>query len=163
MLAAALIIWPLVLGCLVPLLRGPPHRLDRMLDLVRRNGIFVATRMPPALLAAGFVGPLMPTELIAQWLGADSGWVGILIASVVGILVPSGPIVAFPFALVLAKAGVGMPQLITFLTAWSVLSLTNLMSWDVPIMGIRFTMARAIASLVLAPLSGFLAMLMLSL
>ena len=163
MLGAALIIWPLVIGCLVPLLKGPPPRLERMLDLARRNGVFVATRMPLALIAAGFVGPLLPTELIAQWLGGESGWTGILIASAVGILVPSGPIVSFPFALILAKAGVGTPQLIAFLTAWSVLSLSNILSWDIPIMGIRFTLARCIASLVLAPLSGFLAMLILSL
>jgi uncharacterized membrane protein YraQ (UPF0718 family) len=161
MLLAAALIWSAVLACAIPLLRGPPHRLRQGLELWKRSGLYMLTRMPPAMLAAGFAGALLPADMIAAWLGGDSGWLGIFIASAIGIVVPSGPILSFPIALALAKAGVGVPQLVAFLTSWSLLSITNTLAWDIPILGIRFTAARLAASVVLPPLSGFLAALMI--
>jgi uncharacterized membrane protein YraQ (UPF0718 family) len=161
MLIASLILWPVVLALAVPLLSGPRLRITRAADLARRNGMYMVTRLPFALLAAGFAAPLLPAELIAAWLGGESGWIGILIASALGILVPSGPIMSFPLALALAKAGVGVPQLVAFLSAWSLFSLTNTLAWDVPILGLRFTLVRVFGSLLLPPLSGFFAALMI--
>jgi uncharacterized membrane protein YraQ (UPF0718 family) len=160
MLIASLIIWPIVLVTAILLWAGPRARATRALELARRNAIFMLIRMPPALLAAGFAAPLMPADLIAEWVGGSSGWSGVVIASVLGGLVPSGPIVSFPLTLALSKAGVGTPQLIAFLTSWSVLTVMQTLSWDLPLLGARFVLLRVAVSLPLPVIAGGLAALM---
>lgn len=162
MLLAAAIIWPVVVICSIALWNGPRSRRRQALTLARGNAVFMALRMPFAMLGAGFSGTLLPADLVAEWLGGASGWTGILIASAVGGFVPSGPIVSFPFALALAKAGVGVPQLVAFLTAWSLLSVHTFLAWEVPVLGMRFPAVRYACSLILPPVSGFLAALLLS-
>ena len=46
-----------------------------------------------AFLVAGMVQVLLPRELIAKWVGAESGFRGILIGTVAGGLSPGGPYV----------------------------------------------------------------------
>lgn len=160
MILAASIIWPIVILCAIAIFNGPLARQRQAFALARANGMFMAIRMPLALMGAGFAGTLLPADLVAEWLGGASGWKGILIASAVGGFVPSGPIVSFPFALALAKAGVGTPQLVAFLTSWSLLSLHTLVSWEIPVLGVRFPAVRYACSLLLPPISGALAALL---
>jgi hypothetical protein len=82
---------------------------------------------------------------------------------VVGAFVPSGPIISFPLTLALAKAGVGVPQLVAFLAAWSVLSVHRLITWELPLLDARFNLVRFTASLALPPLSGLIATLLVGL
>ena len=44
-------------------------------------------------------------------------------------------------------AGAGIPQIITFLTAWNVFSSNRILVWELPIMGRRFIVARALMTL----------------
>lgn len=159
MLLAAAIIWPIVVLCSVALWTGPRSRRRQALMLARGNGVFMALRMPFAMLGAGFAGTLLPADLVSAWLGGASGWKGILIASAVGGFVPSGPIVSFPFALALFNSGVGVPQLVAFLTSWSLLSVHTFVAWELPVLGVRFPLVRYACSLVLPPIAGFLAAL----
>lgn len=163
MLLAAAIIWPLTIFCGVLLWLGPSSRARQALDLARRNGIFMLSRVPFAFLGAGFAATLLPQDLVTTWLGGESGWTGILIASVVGAFVPSGALISFPIAFAMWKAGVGMPQLIAFLSAWAVLPVHRLIAWDIPLLGGYFSVIRLVASLVLPPLSGLLAAAIVSL
>ncbi len=160
MLVPIVIIWPIVIACAIALLLGPRSRMQQGIALAKQNAVFMALRFPLAIFAAGFAGPLLPADLIAQWLGGASGWTGILIASAIGGFVPSGPIVSFPLALALFKAGVGVPQLVAFLTAWSLLSVHTILAWEVPVLGREFPLLRVASSLILPPISGFLAGLM---
>ena len=130
-----------------------------------RGGLRIAaghlgTMAPRVLLAlpmAAFLAELIPGDLVAEWLGAASGWRGILIASAVGMLVPAGGMIAFPLALALLKVGVGLPQLIAFITSWSVFAIHRVIAFEVPLLGARFAALRLASSLVLAPLSGLIA------
>ena len=160
MLLAASIIWPIVILCAMALWTGPRSRRRQALVLARSNGVFMALRMPFAILGAGFAGALLPADLVSAWLGGASGWKGILIASAVGCFVPSGPIVSFPFALALFNSGVGVPQLVAFLTAWSLLSVHTFMAWEIPVLGVRFPAVRYACSLILPPIAGVLAALL---
>ena len=49
-----------------------------------------------AFIVAGMVQALLPRELIARWVGAESGLRGILIGTVAGGLTPGGPFVSLP-------------------------------------------------------------------
>lgn len=116
-------------------------------------------RLPVALLAASFLAELIPRASFADRLGDASGLPGILAASLLGGLLPGGPLVSFPLALVLFRAGVGTPQMIALLTAWSVLALHRVVAFELPTLGWGFVWRRWLVSLLLAPLAGALAAL----
>lgn len=77
-------------------------------------------------------------------------------ASIVGAILPGGPMLAFPLALVLLKAGTGIPQLIALLTAWSALTIQRLLLYEVPLLGGRFAWTRFLSSLLLPLVTGLL-------
>lgn len=119
--------------------------------------LIMMPRMVLALGMAGFAAELIPSDLVSHWLGGSSGFRGIMVASVVGALVPAGGIVAFPVALAIYKVGVGVPQLIAFLTSWAVFALHRVLAFEVPFLGLHFVTLRLTASILLPPLSGVIA------
>jgi uncharacterized membrane protein YraQ (UPF0718 family) len=114
----------------------------------------LAVRLPVALIAAGFLGELLPEQQVAGLLGPGSGLTGILLASFLGGLFPGGPSTAFPLMIVLAEAGAGTAQLIALLNAWSVIALHRVLIFEVPMMGISFSLRRLAASILLPLLTG---------
>lgn len=114
-------------------------------------------RLPVALLAASFLAALIPERWMLMVLGDASGLTGILLASLLGAILPGGPIVSFPLAMALFSAGVGAPQLVALLTAWAVLALHRVMAFEIPMIGWGFAWRRLLASLILAPVAGLLA------
>jgi uncharacterized membrane protein YraQ (UPF0718 family) len=156
--SATLVLWglALLLACVAfrhgraVALAGLAGALERIVSIVPRIAV--------ALLVAGFVAKLLPSGPIADLIGRDSGFKGILFASVTGGFVPAGPLVSFPIAVVLHKAGAGIPQLIAFLTAWSVFAFHRVMIYESTLMGWRFSAIRLASSLILPPLSGLTAM-----
>ncbi len=127
------------------------------LRIAYRHFVQVLPRVALALITAGFLAQIVPGELVAGWLGPASGLRGILIAALVGSVVPGGPIISFPIAVVLFKSGVGTPQLIAFLTAWSAFALHRVIAYELPFMGWRFSLVRILASLPLPFATGLLA------
>ena len=105
---------------------------------------------------AGFFDVLVPRDLLVRWMGEQSGWRGIFIGWLIGLVMPGGPYVVFPIAASLFKQGIGVGPLITFITAKSLLSPTRLFSWEAPFLGWPFAAARAIPSLVLPPFVGMI-------
>ena len=113
-------------------------------------------RISCALLAAGFIGKLLPAETVAHQIGPDSGFYGILLATAAGAITPAGPIVSFPIIVVLMKAGAGFPQVVAFLTAWSVFALHRVFTYEIPMMGWRFSGIRLASSCLLSFLAAYL-------
>lgn len=111
-------------------------------------------RIVLALLTAGFLSHLLPHEIIADWVGHESGLKGIAIATVLGTIMPGGPLIAFPIVVLLIKAGAGMPALVTFLTAWSVLGIQRIIGFELPMMGAKFVINRVAIGVFLPPISG---------
>lgn len=120
-------------------------------------GKVVVRIVPFALLAAMLLAQLIPQEVIAHLIGAESGLMGIVIASLAGGLVPSGPFLSFPLALSLYHTGAGLPQLIAFITGWSVYATFRVVVWEIPMMGARFTVIRLAASAILPVVAGIVA------
>jgi uncharacterized membrane protein YraQ (UPF0718 family) len=136
----------LLLGVAV-LRRGGPAVARSALATSASRLLAILPRIVVALVAAGFVSKLVPGETVAALLGPDSGWRGVLLASLVGGFVPAGPIVSFPLVVVLAKAGAGLPQLVAFLTAWSVFAFHRVLIYETTLMGWRFSAVRLASSL----------------
>ena len=61
-----------------------------------------------------------------------------------------------PLAAVLIRSGAAPASVITFLTAWSLLSVHRLVAWEVPILGARYALLRFSVSLALPLLAGLL-------
>lgn len=121
----------------------------------------VMPKVAVALLAAGFIGKLVPAETVALYIGPDSGLFGITLAIIVGAITPAGPIVSFPIVIVMLKAGAGFPQVVGFLTAWSVFALHRVMIYEIPMIGWRFTAARLLSSAILPFVAAYTTVLLL--
>lgn len=114
-------------------------------------------RMAAALLLAGALFVLLPRDRVARWLGARSGFRGLVLAEVAGLLTPGGPMTAFPMAAVMMGAGADIGATVTYVTAWMFLGVTRMLVWEVPFMGADFAVLRYSVSLALPILAGLIA------
>ena len=109
-----------------------------------------------AFLTAGLVQTLVTQQAITRWLGAESGWRGILLACLGGALMPGGPYVYYPIAAALFKAGAGLGVLVAFVSAKNLWSVSRL-PVELALLGPRLTLARFLSTLILPPVLGLLA------
>lgn len=109
-----------------------------------------------AFLIAGLTQALVSREMIDRWLGARSGWRGILLACLAGGLIPGGPYVYYPIAGALLQAGAGLGVLIAFVIAKNLWSITRL-PMEFALLGPRLTIIRFLLTLAVPPILGFLA------
>lgn len=159
----AFIMWAGALALIGLAARRRDESLKRGLRIGGGYFVVMAPRMFLALFMAGFAAELLPGELISAWLGTESGFKGILIASIAGIAVPAGGVVAFPLALAMYKIGVGIPQLTAFLTTWEIFAIHRIIAWELPFLGPQFVALRVTSSFMLPPLAGVLAALLMTL
>lgn len=162
MLATVLLLGLAAVLSLVALRRGD-GTLEAGLATARKQGKSLALRVPVAVLAAGFIAPIVPRELISANVGPDSGISGIVIASLVGGVLPGGPMVSFPLALVFLQNGIGVPQLIAMMTGWSLFALHRMLIYELPLLGFQFVKVRLVSVAVLPLLAGLFAWAVLAL
>lgn len=112
-----------------------------------------------AFVIVGYVNVLAPQHLIQAWIGPGSGWRGLLLGEIIGMLLPGGPYVVFPLIAALYKAGAGIGPAVTIITSWAMLGLVSV-SFELPFMGWRFTAVRWTLGLLFPALCGFLASLL---
>lgn len=125
-----------------------------------REFIYLVPRLAVGVIGAGFLARLLPNELVAAHLGSDSGLSGLVIAELAGALTPGGPVVGFSVGTAALKAGAGLPQVLAYVTAWSLISLNRVIVWEVPIMPRRFVFMRVLVSVPLPILAGLTVMLL---
>jgi uncharacterized membrane protein YraQ (UPF0718 family) len=116
-----------------------------------------------ALPMAGFLTVLVPERFAAVLFGAETGLRGHLLATLVGAFIPGGPFVSFPIVLALWSSGAGPAQMVTLISAWSVLAVNRVIVWEAPLMGWRFVLLRLVTGFWLPLASGLLAEAMLAL
>jgi uncharacterized membrane protein YraQ (UPF0718 family) len=162
MIASFIIIYGLVLILSVVALRRSKETFMEAARIGLEQGRMLILRMPLAILVGAFLLELVPQEIVHLALGEQSGLQGILIASVVGAFLPGGPFLSFPIAVALYKAGVGAPQLMALLTAWSVYAVHRTLIFELPLMGARFVWLRLASSIMLPSLVGIIAALALT-
>lgn len=115
-------------------------------------------QLPLLLLAFALIGyleVLLPTGIVKQYIGEESGVWGILAAGLMGAAIPAGPYIVFPLANTLALAGAGTAMLIAFLTGWMMLSLSHL-PFELALLGPRFTLYRNLVFILMPLLAGLL-------
>lgn len=140
-----------------------PERLPSVGAAMLKQSQALVLRVPLALIASSFLAPLVPPSVIGPLIGPQSGGLGVVVASMLGGLIPGGPSVTFPIALVIWQMGAGKAQMVALLAGWSVYAIHRILSYELPLMGGRFVAIRLTSSAILPPLSGLIAVLVLAL
>jgi len=109
-----------------------------------------------AFIVAGMIQLLVPIEMVSRWVGAESGFRGILIGTAVGSLTPGGPFITLPIAAGLLRAGAGIGTMVAFITAWSLLAVSRL-PMEVGILGWKFALIRLACVFFFPPIAGLIA------
>ncbi len=109
-----------------------------------------------AFIVAGMIRVLIPQELIAKWVGAESGFRGILIGSVLGGIMPGGPYVSMPIIAGLLRTGAGIGTMVALITSWSLIAIARL-PMEVGILGWKFSLIRLACVFFFPPIAGLIA------
>jgi uncharacterized membrane protein YraQ (UPF0718 family) len=112
-----------------------------------------------AFIVAGMVEVLVPREALARWIGAESGFKGILLATLAGGVCPGGPYVSLPIVAGLLRSGASIGVVVAFLTSWSLWAVARL-PMEVGILGWRVTLIRVASTFFFPPIAGLIARLM---
>lgn len=78
------------------------------------------------LLLIGLILSILDADTISALLGAESGWLGMVIAAVIGSITLIPGFVAFPLAASLLEAGAGWAQIAMFLSALMMVGVATL-------------------------------------
>ena len=108
-------------------------------------------------LIGAFLARLLPRELVAKWIGAESGILGLLIATLLGAVLPGGPFTIYPIASAFLVVGADVGASIAFITSWTLIAYTRALVWEIPFFGLDFVIWRTLISLPLPIIAGLLA------
>jgi hypothetical protein len=120
----------------------------------------VLPRIGLGIIGSGYFAEIVPQSLIIQWIGPNSGLLGVVIAILVGVLTPGGAVVGFAIAATALKSGGGGPQVIAYSTAWALFAFQRLINWELPMLPHRAVWLRVAASLPVPFLAALMAMLL---
>ena len=132
---------------------------DRFLEILISDFSLFLDILPKVLAAcliAAFVAVLMPRAAVQRWVGAESGMLGILIATLAGVICPGGPITIFPVAAAFVAIGADVGAAIAFITSWTLLGYSRILVWELPFFGGEFVIWRVIISIPLPVIAGLL-------
>jgi uncharacterized membrane protein YraQ (UPF0718 family) len=122
-------------------------------------GIFASMlpKMMAGCLVSAFVTRLLPREVVARLVGTESGFLGLLIATLMGAVLPGGPITIYPLAGAFLVLGADAGTAIAFITAWNLLGYNRALIWEMPFFGVDFVLWRVLVAVPLPFLAGALA------
>lgn len=95
------------------------------------------------LLIVGLMLALMNAALISKIIGADSGFLGVILAAVFGAITMIPPFVAFPTAAVLLDAGAGYAQVSVFVSTLMMVGIITL-PLEIKYFGVKVAVSRNI-------------------
>lgn len=107
-------------------------------------------------VVAGLVQVLVPRELISRWLGTGAGAKGVLMACMVGGLVPGSPYAVYPIVAGLYRAGASLGAVVGFVSAWSLWSVSRL-SLEIALVDAKVALLRYAITFIVPLLAGLAA------
>ena len=135
---------------------GRQHFLDVLVSDVSLFGDMLPKVLAGCLIGA-FVTLLLPREMVARWVGHESGFTGLLIAAFFGFLLPGGPITIYPVAGAFLVMGADAGAVVAFIVSWTLIGYTRALVWELPFFGADFVIWRMAAALPLPIIAGLLA------
>jgi len=122
--------------------------------------VTVIPRIAIGVIGSGYIAAVVPQEFITSWLGPETGWYGILAATIAGALTPGGAVIGFSIGAVALKSGAGFPHIIAYVVAWALFAFQRVLIWEIPFMPARFVWFRAAVSAPFPFLAAGVAMLL---
>jgi len=126
-----------------------------------KSDLWLFGDMLPKVLAGCLIGAfvtlLLPRELVARWVGHESGFAGLLIAALFGCILPGGPITIYPVAGAFLTMGADAGAVVAFIISWTLIGYTRALVWELPFFGSEFVIWRIVEALPLPILAGVLA------
>ena len=135
-----------VLLSVIAIRREKPVFREALMD-ARGQFIHLLPRLLIGILGSGFIAHLLPKETVLAWFGPNSGLSGTALATLAGILTPGGPVVGYAIGSAALKAGADQAQVIAYVTAWALLTVNRMITWEMPTMPGRLILLRVIVSL----------------
>ena len=109
-----------------------------------------------AFITIGMIQVIFPKGGLANWVGPESGFKGILLGAIAGGLTPGSSLFMLPLMAGLLRSGAGIGTLVAFMTSWSTWAVIRL-PIEVGILGWKFTVVRLISTALLPILAGIIA------
>lgn len=127
--------------------RRSPALLRKGAEDARGQFLHMLPRLLIGILGSGFIAYMMPKDAVLAWFGPNSGLSGTALATLAGALTPGGPVVGYALGAAALKAGADFSQVIAYVTAWSLMTLNRIVTWELPSMPPRLVVLRLIVSL----------------
>lgn len=131
---------------LVLIFRGRAVLGEALWEAVR-IAAFVAPMVVSGLFLGGLARSMIDPATITPILGKESGWRGLWLATLLGIITPGGPYTAFPIVYALYISGADIGATIAYVTAWCMMGVQRLVNWEIPFLGIDFVIVRMLATI----------------
>jgi uncharacterized membrane protein YraQ (UPF0718 family) len=163
LLALTVVVYGVVAWLMFVAWRRADGSLGLSLQAARREVLYLLPRLGLGVIGSGFIARALPQERIIDWFGEGSGVIGVALAALAGALTPGGPVVGFALGAAALKAGAGLPQVMAFVTGWSLYTVNRMLIWELPLMPAWFVRIRLLASLPLPFLTAGLTWIALSL
>ena len=109
----------------------------------------ILPQMLGMILFVGLIVAFLSPEVISRILGGSSGWIGVLIAAVIGSVSLIPAFVAFPMAKILLDHGAGHMQLAAFVSTLTMVGILTL-GLEIKFFGKKFTIWRNVLAFLFA-------------
>lgn len=132
----------------------------RFVEIFIDNARLFGNMMPNVLagcLVGAFIALLLPREMVNRWVGAESGFSGLLISTVAGAILPGGPFTIYPIATALSVLGADIGAIVALIVSWSLLGYSRALIWELPFFGLDFVGWRVLLAVPLPFIAGYLA------
>jgi uncharacterized membrane protein YraQ (UPF0718 family) len=162
LLALTLLLYAIVAWLMLTAWKRRDGTLKLSVTAATREVLMLIPRLALGVIGSGFIARALPQDQIVGWFGAGSGLLGVTMAAIAGALTPGGPVVGFALGAAALKAGAGLPQVVAFVTGWSLYTLNRMLIWELPFMPAWFVRVRVLVSLPFPLIAAGLAALVLS-
>jgi uncharacterized membrane protein YraQ (UPF0718 family) len=130
--------------------------LPRALESTGRLLRGVWPELALGFLLAGLIDAAIPAESIRHWLGGDRPARAISVGWAVGLVVPGGPYLLFPLAAKLLGQGASAGAVMALVASKTLVSPIRLVTYEAPLLGWTFSLARLLPTLFVPLLVGWL-------
>jgi uncharacterized membrane protein YraQ (UPF0718 family) len=102
----------------------------------------ILPKMAAGCLIGVFSTLLIPREMVARLVGAESGFTGLAVATFAGVIMPGGPMTVYPVAGAFLAVGADVGAALAFVTSWTLLGYARALVWELPFFGTDFVLWR---------------------
>lgn len=147
LLALTVLLYGIVAWLLLLAWRRQDGALGLSVTSAAREVLHLLPRLALGVLGSGFMARALPQDEIIGWFGSGSGVTGVALAALAGALTPGGPVVGFAIGSAALKAGAGLPQVMAYVTGWSLYTINRMLVWELPFMPAWLVRIRVLVSL----------------